>query len=421
MLVVAATTSLVVVAFAIPLAVLVRDVARDRAITAAERDVTALGPLLAVTEEQELIVAAIGQTSTGRDGRLAVFVEDGQIGDQEPPDDQALDLAREGNGFSQDTAGGAEIYNPVITGTDETAVVRARVPNRLLDDGVRTAWMALAGVGIALIAAGCLLADRLARTVTREADDLASTARALAGGDPDARAHPSEVPEIGDVGRALNVLADRIDGLRRAERERVADLSHRLRTPLTALRLDADRAGLDAVIAAVDRLERDISEVIREARRPLHGGLVDEPCDLAAVVRGRTSFWQALADDDGRPSRTTLVDEPLPIAVTEEDAVAMVDALLTNVFTHTPDGTGYNVELRDVDGRAQLSVSDEGPGIIDLDAAAERGTSDGGSTGLGLDIVRSTATRGGGTVHFGSTDDRGLTVVVEFPLVLGNP
>ena len=417
MLVVAATTSLVVVAFAIPLAALVRDVARDRAITTAERDVTALGPLLAVTEDRDLIGAAIGQTSTGRDGRLAVFLDDDQIGDRAAPDEQALGLAREGNGFTQDTTSGAEIYNPVITGTDETAVVRARVPNHLLDDGVRTAWTALAGVGVALIAAGCLLADRLARTVTRDADDLASTARALAGGDPDARAHPSEVPEIGDVGRALNVLADRIDELRRAERERVADLSHRLRTPLTALRLDADRAGLDAVVAAVDRLERDISEMIREARRPLHGGLVDEPCDLAAVVRGRASFWQALAEDDDRPSRTTVVGEPLPIAVTEEDAVALVDALLTNVFTHTPDGTGYTVELQAVEGRARLSVSDDGPGIVDLDAAGERGTSDSGSTGLGLDIVQTTATRGGGTVHFASTGDRGLTVVVEFPLV----
>ena len=418
-LVVAATTGLVVVAFALPLAALVRDVAHDRAITAAERDAAALAPVLALTQDPELIAAAITQTPTGGDGRLAVFLGGRQIGDDAPADEQSLSLARDGSGFSRDTSDGAEIYSPVITGDGSTTVVRARIPNDMLDDGVTTAWAALAAVGVALIAGGCLLADRLARSLTRDAGELAGTARALAGGDAHARARPGGVPEIADVATALNALADRIDELRTAERERVADLSHRLRTPLTVLRLEADRTGIPALTEGVDRLERDITQVVRDARRPLHDGL-GTTCDLAAVTRDRAAFWHALAEDDGRPAEAHIADGPLVVRLDEDEASAALDALLANVFTHTPDGTAYAIHLtRTPDDHAQLLVRDDGPGLTDPGSATERGVSGGGSTGLGLDIVRHAARRAGGDVEFAKAPGGGLQVVLELPLAIG--
>ena len=101
------------------------------------------------------------------------------------------------------------------------------------------------------------------------------------------------------MAEALNLLADRIDELLVAERERVADLSHRLRTPLTALRLDAEGHGAADLIEDVDRLEAEVSELIRAARRPLHEEMAVRS-DLAEVVEDRAAFWGALADDDGR-------------------------------------------------------------------------------------------------------------------------
>ena len=417
-LVVAATTSLVVVAFAVPLGALVRDVARDRAITAADHDAGALATVLAVLPDAELVEAAVQQTPTGRDGRLAVFTGDRQIGDQTPPDPQALSLARDrGTSFTRHTAGGAEIYSPVVTGDGRTTVVRARIPDALLTDGVSTAWLALGAVALVLIVAACLLADRLARSLTRDAADLASTARALATGDPTARAHPSPVAEIGDVAGALNALADRIDALRAAERERVADLSHRLRTPLTALRLEADRTGIPALVEGVDRLERDITRLVADARRPLHDGLVEETCDLAAVVRERCGFWSALAEDDHRAVRHTIAEGPLVVRMAEDEAVATVDALVNNVFTHTADGTGYGVELAGTDTTVRLEVRDDGPGVPDPEAVLGRGVSGGGSSGLGLDIVQHAARRAGGEVRLHSPAGGGLAVVVEVPRV----
>ena len=76
-------------------------------------------------------------------------------------------------------------------------------------------WLVLAGVALLLIAASVAVTDRLARSVTRPAADLARTSRDLAGGDTAARAVVAGPPEIAAVAESLNLLADRIDELLR--------------------------------------------------------------------------------------------------------------------------------------------------------------------------------------------------------------
>src|ERR671910_2495666 len=155
LLVVVATTSLVVVAFAVPLGALVRSVARDRALDAAERDLGALAPVLALSPDADVAEDAMARTGAGADGRLTVWLPDGtRLGDTTPDDQQALALARgQRRSFSQDRDGARELYTVVVTGTGGTggtgdvSVARARVPADLLDDGVATAWAALAGGG----------------------------------------------------------------------------------------------------------------------------------------------------------------------------------------------------------------------------------------------------------------------------------
>jgi hypothetical protein len=206
-LVVLATTGLVVVAFALPLGALVRSVARDRAVAAAERDAASLAPVLALDTSPAAVTAAVASTGTGADGRLAVWLPDGTaVGDDTPPDRAAVALARgQGRAFAREHDGGLDLYTPVVTGSGATSVVRARVPAGLLDDGVRTAWLALAGVALVLVAAAVVIADRLARSVTRDATELSATARALAAGRADARADPGPTPELADAARALNL------------------------------------------------------------------------------------------------------------------------------------------------------------------------------------------------------------------------
>jgi signal transduction histidine kinase len=103
--------------------------------------------------------------------------------------------------------------------------------------------------------------------------------------------------------------------------------------------------------------------------------------------------------------------EPAPVRVTAADLGAVVDALLGNVFAHTPEGTPVSVTVRPrTAGGAELVVADTGPGMDG--SAVERGRSGAGSTGLGLDIARRTAESSGGNFRVASTRG-GTTVTLE--------
>ena len=115
------------------------------------------------------------------------------------------------------------------------------------------------------------VADRLVGTVTRPITELARVSHRLAAGELDARASPTGPPEVREVAHGLNHLAGRIRDLIWQERESVADLSHRLRTPLTALRLEAEALPASAdpdgrLSAQVQALERAVTSLIEDAR-----------------------------------------------------------------------------------------------------------------------------------------------------------
>lgn len=414
-----AVTSLLIAAFAIPLGLLVRDVARDRALSDAERDTAALAPVLAVTSDAALLRSAVGRTGSGDDGRMSLWMPDGtQLGDPRPPDPEAFALVRERRvAFSQSGQDGLEVYTPVVVGIDEVSVIRVRVTSAILHSGVARSWMMLAVLALTLLAIAVAATDRLARTVTAPAGDLAATSRALAAGDVRARAQVGGPPEIAAVGRALNVLADRIDGLRMAERERVADLSHRLRTPLTALRLEAETLGEASIIEGVDDVERVVTQIITAARRPLHEALVLRT-DVVGVVEERNAFWGALADDDERPYRCVIsCRAPVWIGLGEQDAAAMVDALLGNVFAHTPDRTPYEIHVDRSGDLVAVTIDDGGQGVPDPAAVLRRGSSGGGSSGLGLDIARASAESAGGGLRIERSPLGGARVVIELPVL----
>lgn len=419
LLVTLAVTTLLVAAFAIPLALLVRDVARDRALTDAERDIAALIPVLSAGVDRALLVEALERTTAGIEGRLTVWLPDGtRVGDEGAADDDDVALARDrGVAFSRSHGDEVDVYTPVVVDGGDTVVVRVHIPAALLRDGVGTAWTILGVLAAGLLGMAVLVSDRLGRSITRPAVELAATGRALAGGDAQARAEVGGPPEIADAATALNLLADRIDELRAAERERVADLSHRLRTPLTALRLDAEAAGASSVVADVDRLEAEVNEVIRAARRPL-GESVRGGCDVAAVAEARAAFWGALADDDGRRWTCTVQPPgPHPVALAADEVTAALDALLGNVFAHTVEGTPYEVTVERIGGRELVAVTDEGAGIADP-AALERGRSSAGSTGLGLDIAARAAGDAGGDLRVERGPGGGARVVLDLPALV---
>jgi signal transduction histidine kinase len=275
-------------------------------------------------------------------------------------------------------------------------------------------WLLLAGVGLGALVVSGVIAVPLARSLVRPLTDVATTANRLAAGDLSARAGQAGPAEVRRVGTGLNKLARRIGELLAYQQETMADVSHRLRTPMTALRIDAeslqDHFERARMLVDVDALEGTVDDVIVAARRPVPTGLVT--CDAVAVVAERTAFWRPLAEDTERMMTVELADGELPVRVTADDLRTCMDVLLENVFSHTPDGVALAVRLSArAAGGAWLVVSDDGPGFPDA-GPAERGSSTGGSTGLGLDIVRRAAEASGGTLTIGRSASGGGAVTM---------
>jgi signal transduction histidine kinase len=413
-LLVAATTSLVLIAFLVPLAVLVQNLATDRAMRLAMQEAQTAAVFVAVTPPGELR-QGIELLNSQSLVPTMVVLPDGTTYGEAPSSPADLARARTGQAFNVPHAAGRLIFVPVDTADGARTVVTTLAPSALLRRGVVQSIAVLVGLGLLLLLIAVVLADRLAVRALRPVADLAGTAHLLAAGELTARSDVHDPPELAEVAVALNRLATRIGELLTHEREMVADLSHRLRTPMAALRLDieamSDRHEAGRVGDHVVALERMVDEVIREARRPVREGLAAR-CDAVAVVRDRVAFWSVLAEDTGRPLDLRLPHGELPVRLTAADLGAAVDAMLENVFSHTPDGTAMWVSVApDPSGGAVVEVADDGPGLGP--EASRRGHSAGGSTGLGVDIVRRAADSSGGRLELRSTTSGGARVVVH--------
>jgi signal transduction histidine kinase len=414
----AATTSMVVLAFLVPLAILVQTVGRDRALNAAELEARSLAPLLATEHDPAMLENAVSSVSSGGAGQLTVYLADGTVLGHLLTPDANVALARRGRAFTTSVGGGEAVFVPVLGSDGSTAVVEVVVPNSQLQQGVGTAWLILGALGVALIGLAGLVADRMARSVVAPTRALAAAAHGLAQGRIETRVTPAGPPELVEVGGAFNQLAARIGELLAAEREAAADLSHRLRTPLTALRLDIEQLKKEdeakRLSDDLEDLETVVDAVIRELRRQARDA-VGSLADLAEVTRERVAFWAALADEQGRPYQADIEPVTAFVRLPRVDLEAALDAIIDNVFAHTPEHTPFAVSLRSVEGgRVRLTVEDKGPGL-DIRTVV-RGDSGAQSTGLGLDIVKRAAAGTGGALVVGSREGGGARVDVDFGL-----
>ncbi|MEU1483719.1 HAMP domain-containing sensor histidine kinase [Streptomyces sp. NPDC005752] len=419
-----AVTAMVVIAFAVPLGLVVKEMARDRAFSDAERQAAAIGPTLTITVDREELTRAVLSTEPGGQGRLAVHVPAAgqgggplEIGTRRATREDVETVGTSGRASITEVPGGSALLQPTALGSGGIAVVEVFVPEDEVTHGVGTAWLVLAGVGLALIVGSVAVADRLGVRMVEPAQRLAGAAQNLGEGRLGTRV-PEEGPtELRSAAVAFNSMADQVVQLLANERELAADLSHRLRTPLTVLRLNAASLGegpaAEQTRAAVEQLEHEVDTIIRTAReqRPQTQGGQTGPgagCDVSEVVKERMGFWSALAEDEGRTVRLAGVDRTVRIPVARPELAAAVDALLGNVFRHTPEGTAFAVDVHHSGDAVLVLVSDAGPGIPDPESALARGASGRkgardavGSTGLGLDIVRRVAESTGGDLRIG--------------------
>ena len=314
---------------------------------------------------------------------------------------------------------------PVASSGAVLGAVRITSPTSTLDARVHRYWLTLVGIAAVVLALTALIGLALARWVGSPLLALERTAARAGEGDLGVRAEETRgPPEVRTLAAEFNVMIREIEQLVLAQEEFVADASHQLRTPLTALRLRLENLGrdvagdvrgeLDAALVEVERLGRLVDGLLVLARagdaRPAPG-----PIRLAPVIRGRADAWASLADERGVRIEVDAPEEASGVATSERLDQAL-DNLIANALEVSPDGSVLRVWARE----GELHVVDEGPGMSEEQRARAfdrfwRGPDGarGGGSGLGLAIVNRLVRSDGGRVELRRAPTGGIDAVVR--------
>ena len=311
---------------------------------------------------------------------------------------------------------------PIAASGVVEGAVRITYPTSAVDARITRYWLILIANGAIVLLIAAVAGTRLAAFVTRPVRGLERAARAVGDGDLEARAPESEgPPEVRSLAVVFNRTVARLEQLIRSQDEFVADASHQLRTPLTALRLrlenlegdvsEAGRRDIEGSLAEVERLARLVEGLLTLARvdgSPAAGAVVD----LGELVADRIAAWSARADDLG-VRLVAEASEGGTTAVSKEGLREVLDNVIDNALQAAPPGSAVTVTAV----RDELRVRDEGEGLSP--AQRERAfdrfwrARSGPGSGLGLAIVKRLVEAEGGRVELRASSGRGLEVVVR--------
>jgi len=263
-------------------------------------------------------------------------------------------------------------------------------------------------------------------------------------GDLTARASDAGGDEVAALARSFNQMGDELASRARAleasdnvRRQLLADVSHELMTPLTAMRgyvetlsmpeLNLDQATRDRYLRIIadetDRLERIVGDLLDLARLEGGGGAM-QPEDVS--VRALFERVHARHERDLRARGVTLTDSIASGAETvygDPDRLEQVlQNLAANALRHTPDGGAIVLSAEIVDDKMRISVRDNGPGIepshlpliFDRFFKADAARAAVGGSGLGLSIVKAIVERHGGSIS--ARNDGGAVFEILLPL-----
>jgi signal transduction histidine kinase len=394
----------------------------------------AAGPLVgrirsSFREGPEEVLDTVAFASSDLDARIVVLRRFG--------DDQLLRVADSGTGNVEELVrdpvalaavrAGQQTSGRTERGDREFGEVARPVGNDVLllsasiEDDLATVGLvrrSLVVAGLVALAAAAALAYAAALGLTRRLRRLESAADRIAAGnfaEPVGAGSGSD--EVAQLGRAFDSMRERLADLDRVRREFIANASHELRTPLFSLggflELLADedldpatrREFLAETRAQVDRLARLATDLLDLSRLDAGQLEVDrERIDLAEAARTVAEEFRAVAEASEHP---LTVSAPAGVAAVgdHERVLQIARILVENAMRHTPAGTRVEVAVATLDGRATLTVRDQGPGIPPEDQphVFERFYRAGGGkafgSGLGLAIASELATRMGGTLR----------------------
>ncbi len=331
-----------------------------------------------------------------------------------------------------ETAGGALAFAAVPVSFDGEVIgaVRITYPASRIDERIRAAWWRLVGLGAVVLAAAAVVGWFIARSVTEPVRVLADAAQQIGRGERGVRARVDGGPtEIRELGEAFDDMAAELEATSLAQRAFVADASHQLRTPLTALRLrldglvasGADEAEVAAAQAEVSRLSHLADDLLAVARLDAEEPPL-EAVNVNDAVAERVDMWSPLAFEHDVDVATALATSSDVAVWCPHDGLAQVlDNLFDNAFDAIGSGGVITVSTEMRGDMVEISVSDDGRGLPPelRDKAFERfwrapGSAAGG-TGLGLAVVMGVARSAGGDARIGPNSPTGVSVTVALP------
>jgi signal transduction histidine kinase len=373
----------------IPLGLTFADREHDRLLFDIERDAQAVASLAEDDLEagQQPAIDRVLRDYAGTGGRIVVVGTDGtSVADSdrlggEPRDfstrpeiEAALDGRRASGTRASQTLGTGLMYVavPVASSGVVHGAVRVTYPTSTLDARVRSMWLRLGLLSLVVLLLVAAVGLMLARGVTWPVRRLRDAATRMADGDLSARAGiPGGAPELRALAVTFDRTADRLAHLVESQHRFVADASHQLRTPLTALRLrlemlqqdvpDRAQRNVEAALAETARLGRLVQSLLVLARTDA----TTPPCgpvDASAVVAERIEAWRPAARDHDVAIEVTTAGAAM-VRAAPGALEQILDNLVSNALDATPAGSTVRVSVVARDRAVELHVVDEGPGM----------------------------------------------------------
>ncbi|MBW0105208.1 HAMP domain-containing sensor histidine kinase [Pseudonocardia sp. KRD291] len=322
------------------------------------------------------------------------------------------------------------LAEPVLVDGEVVGAAMTISPTDALRAAELRTWAVVAGAVLLALLLGVLVAlpvvAWILRPVRRLDEGMGRVASSvLAGGDAEPVAERAGPPELRRLSTSFDRMTDTVTQAMTAQRAFVADASHQLRNPLTALHLRLSNLDGQVRPDAVD----DHSAALEEAERlsrVLDGLLAlaraervpdgEGESDVDEAVRDRLEAWRPLAEHQGVTLRRS-GPAGLRARIAPGGIETVLDAVLDNALKYTPSGAQIRVATRRDGDRVGVVVADGGPGMDaeQMARATDRfwrapGQSNVEGSGLGLAIAERTVELAGGEFRLGSDVGGGLLV-----------
>ncbi|MGB8860291.1 MAG: HAMP domain-containing sensor histidine kinase [Ilumatobacteraceae bacterium] len=334
------------------------------------------------------------------------------------------------------TAGASLVYVavPVLSGATVSGVVRLTYPAAVIDERANEKSRGLILVFVISLIGAVIAALFMASGITSPLSRLRRSTERLAAGDFGERADERDgPPEIRGLARSFNLMTERISGLVEKQRSFAGDASHQLRTPLTALRLQLERAAtmvdtdpegarerIEAASEETERLQRLVEGLLMIARSDGTAPATDI-VDVTAMVKERADVWAPFAEERGVRLLTAAAAGLLASAVPNA-LEQIIDNYVDNALGVATAGDTVTITAVRLHETIAVHVMDEGPGMRPehlahaFDRFWRAPDAPHGGSGIGLAIVQHLAELSGGTVELRNRADRGgLDASVQLP------